>query len=220
MKKLEKELLLLDLENANMDYDRKRKKLETIIVFYLDEEKENDDNNDIKDDEVKKEENKDNEDNQQKDIDKEDADNKGNGDDVDDDKKTEQEDLHRNKKEDLLPPDIKTLYRKIMMKTHPDKTKGKPYEEKYQEYYKQAVNAKNENDKAELLFIGYKLNIKEIFDIDDNHFGNVRFKIKTLEMKSTQIDNNPFWVWYHSQNKQLRNIMIQQITKMRTGGKK
>jgi len=130
------------------------------------------------------------------------------------------DDLENTPKEDLLPQEIKTVYRKIMMKTHPDKTKGSPFEEEYEELYKKAVKAKNDNDKAEILYIAFKLNIKEVFDVDDEHFGNVRYKIKTLEMKSTQLDNNPFWVWYHTDNRALKNIMIQQITKMRSGQKK
>ena len=38
MKKIEKELLLIDLENANLSVDRKYRKLDTIIVYFLDEE--------------------------------------------------------------------------------------------------------------------------------------------------------------------------------------
>ena len=214
MKRIEKELLLIDLENANLDVDRKYRKLDTIIVYYLDEQQPQlpkEEPQPKEDEEVKVDEEI-NENDDSKENDEESKD--------ETEEPKEIEDLEIPSKEDLLPQEIKTVYRKIMMKTHPDKTKGKPFEEEYEEYYKDAVKAKNENDKAEILYIAFKLDIPEVFDVDEEHFGNVRYKIKTLEMKSTQLDNNPFWVWYHTDNKALKNIMIQQITKMRSGQKK
>ena len=208
----EKELLLLDLENANSDIDRKYKKLDTIIVYYLDDQP-----SPSKTPHSEPKDTPNSDDNDEKVVEG-DVDEK-----VDETEENEEtveneeilEDLSSSKKEDLLPQEIKNIYRKIMMKTHPDKNRGKVTDE-YDEYYKNAVKSKNDNDKAEILFIAYKLNITEVFDVDEEHFGNIRYKIKTLEMKSTQIDNNPFWIWYHTQNKSLKNIMIQQITKMRT----
>lgn len=211
MKKIEVELLLLDLENASFDMDRKLRKLDTIITYYLGE--------------TTPSSTPEPEPNEPVDVDEVEVDTE-----VEDEEKVKEEkqeaqeeqidDLPIEPKDDLLPQDIKNIYRKIMMKTHPDKTKGKSYEEEYEEYYKQAVTAKNENDKAEIIFIAYRLNIKEVFEIDEAHFGNIRYKIKTLELQVTQLDNNPFWVWYHTDNKALKNIMIQQITKMRSGQKK
>ena len=213
MKRIEKELLLLDLENANIQVERKYRKLDTIITYFLDEE----------DLESVKEEPKDKVE-PEEDIKEEKSDEEIEDEKVDVDEEIEEpkeiEDLPRDSKEDLLPQEIKVVYRKIMMKTHPDKTKGKSYKEEYEEYYKEAVKAKNDNDKAQILYIAFKLDIKEVFDVDDEHFGNVKYKIKTLEMKSTSLDNNPFWVWYHTDNRQLKNIMIQQISKMRAKPKK
>jgi len=211
MKRIEKELLLLDLENANLDIERKYKKLDTIIVYFLDEEHPTtpapeppEDAEPVVVDEVVSGTTSD-----EKDENKEEK-----------EEPKEIKEIESAPKEDLLPQEIKVVYRKIMMKTHPDKTKGSPFEEELEEFYKRAVKAKNENDKAEVLYIAYKLNIPEVFDVADEHFGNVRYKIKTLEMKSTQLDNNPFWIWYHTQNNELKNIMIQQITKMRSGQKR
>lgn len=217
MKRIEKELLLLDLEDANLEIDRKYKKLDTIIVYFLDEEPvfkptpdSPEDAKPVDIDEVVSGATSDKE-----------AENSEENEPKEEPKLEEAlEDLENTPKEDLLPQEIKMVYRKIMMKTHPDKTKGKPFEEEYEEYYKKAVLAKNENDKADILYIAYKLNIKEVFDVDEEHFGNVKYKIKTLEMKSTQLDNNPFWVWYHTDNAALKRIMIQQISKMRSGQKK
>jgi len=213
MKKIEKQLLLNELEDANLNIERKYKKLDTIIVYFLDEEQPTipvseplEDVEEVIVDEVVSGDTKETK--------------TPETDDKEEIKEEIIDDLPIEPKEDLLPQEIKTIYRKIMMKTHPDKTKGKPFEEEYQEYYKQAVQAKNDNDKADVLYIAYKLNIKEVFDVNEEHFGNVRYKIKTLEMKSTQLDNNPFWVWYHTDNDALKRIMIQQITKMRSKQKK
>lgn len=222
MKDIKKELLFIDLENASTDFERKIKKLDTIIVYYLDEipdkKSENDDTEDgetSKELEKKDEEeyNDDKEETSNEETSNEDKDNENKND--DNDSEPIDYELDSKPKEDLLPKEIKTLYRKIMMKTHPDKTKGKPYEEEYQDLYKQAVKAKNDNDKSEILYIAYKLKLKEVFEIDEEHFNNLKLKIKTFEMKSNQIDNNPFWVWYHTDNVQLKRVMIQQITKMR-----
>ena len=213
MKKIEKELLLLDLENANLDVERKYKKLDTIIVYFLDEEQVFEPTPEAPEDAepVNVDEVVSGTTSEEKPTETEEKDPK-----IEEIK----EDLENTPKEDLLPQDIKVIYRKIMMKTHPDKTKDKPFQEEYEEFYKKAVKAKNDNDKAEILYIAFKLNIKEVFDVNDEHFGNVRYKIKNLEMKSTQLDNNPFWVWYHTDNRALKNIMITQITKMRSGRKK
>ncbi len=216
MKRIEKELLLLDLENANITVERKYRKLDTIITYFLDEE----DLEPIEEESNVKEDKKEDKSEEPKEDEKVDVDEKETEEESEKTEESEEDELPRDSKEDLLPQEIKVVYRKIMMKTHPDKTKGKPYEEEYEEYYKDAVLAKNENDKAQILYIAYKLDVKEVFDVDDEHFGNVRYKIKTLEMKSTQLDNNPFWVWYHTENKSLKNIMIQQISKMRVKPKK
>ena len=216
MKRIEKELLLLELENANMGVERKYKKLDTIITYFLDEEELDPVKDEAKKEEETKKENEHKEENK-----KEDKTDENSTEESKVDEQTEEiEELPRESKEDLLPQDIKTIYRKIMMKTHPDKTKGKVFEEEYEDYYKKAVVAKNENDKAEILYIAYKLDVKEVFEVDEEHFGNVKYKIKTLEMKSTQLDNNPFWIWYHTDNQALKNIMIQQIAKMRSGKKR
>lgn len=218
MKRIEKELLLIDLENANINVERKYKKLSTIVTYYLDEEKPE---MDIKAPTPTKEEEK--EDSTEVDIhEKEEGENQ----EKEDEKEEKAEDNEAveddtvDHKPDLLPQDIKTIYRKIMMKTHPDKIRNSSHAKEYKKYYEIAVEAKNANDKAEIMYVAYKLDIPEVFEVDDEHFGNVRYKIKLLEMQAEGIDTNPFWIWYHTQNEQLKRIMIQQITKMHGKRKK
>ena len=96
------------------------------------------------------------------------------------------------------------------MLTHPDKNKNNI---DYKDYYERTVEAKNQNDKSELIYIAYKLNIEELYSMDEKHFGSIKRKIKETEMVSSGINNNSFWVWYHTDNDQLKKVMAYQIGK-------
>jgi len=196
MKKIEKELLLLDLENGITQYERRLKILDNIIIFYVDEDTT---------DEIKEESNIDSKSILDENLinDKNDIDS--------DEKELSLEIENKPKKEDLLPKDIKIIYRKIMMITHPDKTLKNNNRKEYSNFYKDAVNAKNNNDKAELIYIAYKLNIKDVFEINDEHFGNIKYKIAKLNMDTKNIENSPYWVWYYTDNESLKKIMKTQI---------
>lgn len=200
MKRLEKLILLKDLDYAKQEYVTKTDKLDMIISLYLDEEP--DIVSDIIDDKVKKAEEE-----SEKNIIEE-----INSDDSIEDEIDNEIIEEINKDNDIisLPTDIKMLYRKIVMKTHPDKNKNNV---DYKDYYERTVEAKNKNDKAELVYIAYKLEIKELYDIDEEHFGSIKRKIKETEIVSNGINNNSFWVWYHTDNEQLKKVMAHQIGK-------
>lgn len=208
MKKIEKQILLSDLELIKNEYLSKTNKLNMIISLYLDEKP--DIAKKIVDDKVKKEEerindiNKDDINNEIDDVNNNDNDNVN----IDD---IETENINKDNTNNL-PQDIKTIYRKIVMITHPDKNKGNDL---YKEYYRKAVEAKNNNDKPELLFIAYKLNIDELYNMDEEHFGSIKRKIKEMEMISNNINYNSYWIWYHTDNQQLKRVMSSQISKKR-----
>lgn len=195
---------MLDLENVVSQYERRLKILDNIIVFYMEEDVLEINENDEIDDVVEIADDLSNNISKNSEYSEEEI------------KKTEndfEESIIKNKKikEDLLPQDIKSIYRKIVKLTHPDKNKNNPNIIMLGNIYKEAVNAKNNNDKAEILYIAYKLNIKEIFEINDEHFGNIRYKIAKLNMDSRNIENSPYWVWYYSDNESLKNIIKKQI---------
>ncbi len=204
MKKIEKDLLLQDLDYINNEYDIKKQKLNTIISLFMDEEPEM-----IKDtiDESirKKEEEIDNiiEEENKKEIEEENS----------EDTEPPIEDTIEENSKPELPQDIKRIYRKIVMMIHPDKNKNKGNTEIYSTLYKRVVKAKNDNDKADIIYIGYKLNIKDIYDLDDEHFGSVKRKIKEKQLESTNLTYNSFWVWYHTDNDGLKKMMANQIAK-------
>lgn len=211
MKKLQKKLLLLELDGIKSAYDSKIKMLDNIIMYYMDENiisnetkvdtteitKHNKDIPDIiedeEDDEYEEEpinQNNDNNDNKQEQI--------------------------NNKPKDIiesLPSDIKNIYRKIMMITHPDKLNDNLNKDLYLDYYRKAVDAKNTNNKIEIIYIAYKLNIEDVFDIDLMYFNQLRYKIAQLNLESKGIERSPFWVWYHTDSEEMKNFMYDQIKK-------
>jgi hypothetical protein len=195
MKKLEKLILLKDLDYAKQEYITKTDKLDMIISLFLDEEPDTVSN--IIDNKVKETE--------------EQVNNEINNDTNEDEIDNEIiEEINKDNDILTLPTDIKMLYRKIVMKTHPDKNKNNI---DYKDYYERTVQAKNNNDKAELVYIAYKLEIKELYNIDENHFGSIKRKIKETEIVSNKINSNSFWIWYHTDNLQLKKVMSYQIGK-------
>jgi len=207
MKKIEKDLIFKDLDYVNNEYDIKIDKLKSIVNLFLDEEPE-----------IAKEASDDNferaEENAQKIQDEEDKIN---------DKENPKENPIEDKIEEIiendiivqeLPTDIKTLYRKIVMITHPDKNKNKNNNEYYSELYGKVIKAKDDNDKAEIIYIAYKLKINEVYDIDDEHFGSIKKKIKEKQISSENMNLNSFWIWYHTESKELKKIMALQIAKL------
>ena len=203
MKKIEKDLILKDLDYINNECDIKLQKLNSIISLFLDEEpviakkatdekfkqKEKEAQN-IQDKEDEKESETDSDEEQLEEI-------------VEDDKITES-----------LPPDIKTLYRKIVMMTNPDKNKNNNNLDFYQDLYKKTIKAKDDNDKAEIIYIAYKLKLSDVYELDDEHFGSIKRKIKEKELSSNSINTNSFWVWYHTDSQSLKRIMAAQIAQM------
>jgi hypothetical protein len=206
MKKIEKDLIFKDLDYINNEYDIKVDKLKSIVNLFLDEEPEIAEENAIEIDREQKEK-----------IEK-----------IENDEKEKErienepiieepiiEDIIENDTSvEELPTDIKTLYRKIVMITHPDKNKNKSNNEYYSSLYGKVIRAKDENDKAEIIYIAYKLKINEIYDIDDEHFQSIKNKIKEKEKTSSSINYNSFWIWYHTDNKELKKVMAGQIAQM------
>ena len=111
-----------------------------------------------------------------------------------------------------LPDSIKSIYRKIVMITHPDKNMNE--NNTYNDYYKKTIEAKNNNDISLILYIAYKLNLDDIYDIEEQYFNDIKIKINDLKTKSEGIDMNSFWIWYHTDNVKLKRIMVEQITKL------
>lgn len=95
--------------------------------------------------------------------------------------------------------DLKELFKKIALKTHPDKLRDLDQEER--EYrinlYKEAANAVKKGDGATLLEIAYELSV--VFNIDADKEANwLNKKIQELQHKIMEIKQTAEWIWYHS----------------------
>lgn len=206
MKKIEKDLILKDLDYINNEYDIKSQKLTSIMSLFMDEEPEVTGKaaDEMVKDAEKKAENIRNEEEK-----KEQSENS--------EEQREEEIVRELESENItvdLPLDIKSLYRKVVMMTHPDKNKNSKNSELYSDLYRRVIKAKDDNDKAEIIYIAYKLKISEVYDVDDEHFGAVKRKIKEKETSSLNMNYNSFWIWYHTTNPQLKRMMVEQINQI------
>ena len=212
MKKLEKDLILKDLDYINNEYDIKLQKLNSIISLFMDEEtdiaKETIEN-DIKNAEQEAE----NIQNSER-VSEEQIDSSGSGDTMAEEPSLEDV-INNDVSAEELKPDIKSLYRKIVMKTHPDKCKDSKNFDLYSDFYKRAIKAKDNIDEAEIIYIAYKLKLNDVYDISDEHFSSIKKKIKEKEALSSNLNYNSFWIWYHTDNPQLKRMMIEQINNMK-----
>jgi hypothetical protein len=123
----------------------------------------------------------------------------------------EEEDFEQEPEEEVTPEvpdsdevfgkdrDLKELFKKIALKTHPDKLRDLDGEER--EYrislYKEAANAVKKGDGATLLEIAYELSV--VFNIDaDKEVKWLNKKIQELQRQIMEIKQTAEWIWYHS----------------------
>ena len=93
--------------------------------------------------------------------------------------------------------DLKGLFKKIALKTHPDRLSDDDDEEYKTELYKEAAAAVKGGDGMALLEIAYELGIN--VDIDpEKELEWLNRKIRMLQHKVTEMQNTAEWIWYHS----------------------
>lgn len=206
MKKIEKEIILMDYENSINNYKRKIGILDNIILYYNEE---NIFENQEKNSDIELDENKIS--NVNLNIEKRDfleTDIQEETENIEDDNN----DIEETKKnEDFLSQNIKLLYRKIMMITHPDKIKNPILLKEYSDYYRYVVEAKKNNNELDIIYIAYKLNIEDVYSIDNEYFDRLKYNISKKNNDITRVENSPYWVWYYTDNNTLKNIMKIQI---------
>ena len=108
---------------------------------------------------------------------------------------------HKEEHKDVLPKDkdLGVLFKKIALKTHPDKLQDSDADEV--EYltnlYKEAANAVKKGDGATLLEIAYEMSV--VFNIDaDKEVKWLNKKVQQLEHQMMEIKQTAEWIWYHS----------------------
>jgi rRNA maturation endonuclease Nob1 len=111
--------------------------------------------------------------------------------------------------EDVLPEDkdLKNLFKKIALKTHPDKLRDMDDDEAdaLTELYKEAAGAAEVGDGMALLEIAYELGIK--VDIDPAKETEwLSKKVLMLQEDISEMKNTAEWIWGHSDGSERMRI--------------
>lgn len=120
---------------------------------------------------------------------------------AEEERKEKEREENRVEHEDVLPEDkdLKNLFKKIALKTHPDKLRDMDDDEADQltELYKEAAGAAEVGDGMALLEIAYELGIK--VDIDPaKEVEWLSKKILMLQEDISEMKNTAEWIWGHS----------------------
>jgi len=100
---------------------------------------------------------------------------------------------------------LKSLFRKIVVHTHPDKTGNNKHA---REIYENAAIAKREGNLQDLLDVSNKVNIKpDINNFTLTELDLLQSNINQLKEKINKIKNSYPWVWFHS-NESKRNLIL------------
>ena len=136
--------------------------------------------------------------------------------DVSKSREKERED-HRVEHEDVLPEDkdLKDLFKKIALKTHPDKLRDMDEDDAdmLTELYKEAAGAAEVGDGMALLEIAYELGIKVSID-PEKEVEWLSRKIISLQEDVSEMKNTAEWIWGHSdgaERERVEKMVINQL---------
>ena len=112
--------------------------------------------------------------------------------------KEEQEELEEVEEEFLeRDKDLKELFKKIALKTHPDRLGEEDGKEYKTELYKEAAGAVKSGDGMTLLEIAYELGI-EVSIEPEKELEWLNKKIRSIQHSVSEMQNTAEWIWYHS----------------------
>ena len=105
----------------------------------------------------------------------------------------------KNKPEDVSTEEEKSIYREIVLLTHPDKTSGlsKHESDEREELYREAVQGKESGDLGKLLSIAFQLDI-DITEISPQFLKNIRKEIKKTEEKIKKMRSDIMYQWFNA----------------------
>ena len=116
-------------------------------------------------------------------------------------RKQKEREENREKHEEVMPEDkdLRDLFKKIALKTHPDKLLDKDEEEveHLTELYKDAASAAEVGDGMALLEIAYELGIPVKID-PEKEAEWLKKKIEMLKETVSEMKNTAEWIWSHS----------------------
>jgi hypothetical protein len=129
-------------------------------------------------------------------------------------RKEKKKEENREEHKEVLPEDkdLRQLFKKIALKTHPDKLLGMDEDEAehYTELYKEAASAAEVGDGMALLEIAYELGIQVKID-PEKEIEWLKLKIEKLKESVAQMKNTAEWIWSHSDGDERERVekMIQ-----------
>ena len=110
----------------------------------------------------------------------------------------EQEELEEIEEEVLeRDKDLKDLFKKIALETHPDRVGDSNNKDYKTELYKEAASAVKDGDGMTLLEIAYELDI-EVEVEPEKELKWLNRKIKSIKQSIAEMQNTAEWIWYHS----------------------
>jgi len=115
-------------------------------------------------------------------------------------------------KESNKHPDFKSLFRKVVVKCHPDKLGNDlllTEIEIYKEIYEQSVDANETEDWAKLIRCAIKLEL-EIPESAYDQIEAIEKSINKLKQKQTEILNSTSWTWYKINDKASKLDILKQ----------
>jgi hypothetical protein len=109
-------------------------------------------------------------------------------------------------------PDFKSLFRKVVIKCHPDKldnTISDAKSKEYKEIYEDAIVANETEDWAKLIMVAMKLGV----DIPTSAYDQIEAiekSINKLKQKQHNIINSVAWNWYKSNDSTSKSDILKQ----------
>jgi hypothetical protein len=121
-------------------------------------------------------------------------------------------DLEELEKESNKHPDFKSLFRKAVIKCHPDKLGSDLSESKQNEYkniYEDIVNANETEDWAKLIRCAIKLEI-ELPESAYDQIKSIENSINKLKEKQNNILSSTAWTWYKTNDSDTKLDILKQ----------
>jgi len=129
--------------------------------------------------------------------------------DTEEKRKDKEREENRVDHEEVLPEDkdLKDLFKKIALKTHPDKLRDIDEEDAVEltELYKEAAGAAEVGDGMALLEIAYELGIKVNID-PEKEVEWLSKKVLTLQEDISEMKNTAEWIWSHSEGAERERV--------------
>lgn len=107
-----------------------------------------------------------------------------------------------NKEKSKKSSKVKKLYREIVKKTHPDKTKSNDHIDLYND----ATSAYEENDLISLYFIASELDID--VELEEEDIININEKINHKRKELHNIELSYLWLWYNAKTQEQRDKVV------------